>query len=169
MRAYSLRAPVTSTSLLAVGQLASVSRLTVVAGWLVLVALLATLNLDLWPVTWFDEGSHLHVPKTLVQDGVYADRGSDGYGYFGPTTGVGPTVMLPIAGLFKLAGIGLLQARLVMAAYLVLTLILFALSARYLHGELTALIGSVLLLGAPGIDLLSSAARCSARCRPWPS
>src|SRR5262245_7615935 len=47
------------------------------------------------PRTWFDEGSHLHVPKTLVQTGHYADRSSEGLRAFGPTIGIGPTVMLP--------------------------------------------------------------------------
>jgi hypothetical protein len=58
-------------------------------------------NLETYPRTWFDEGSHLHVPKTLVQYGVYADISAEGFRYFGPTTGVGPTVMLPVALAFK--------------------------------------------------------------------
>ena len=52
--------------------------------------LLALVNLPYAPRTWFDEGSHLHVPKTLVQHGVYADISSEGYRYYGPTVGVGP-------------------------------------------------------------------------------
>ena len=36
-------------------------------------ALLATINLPYAPRTWFDEGSHLHVPETLVRYGKYAD------------------------------------------------------------------------------------------------
>ena len=155
MRAYPLRlptTPLTIPSLLL--RHAALTRGVVIAGWLALVVLAATVNLQYSPVTWFDEGSHLHVPKALVQHGVYADTSSDGFRYFGPTTGVGPTVLLPIAGVFKVAGIGLLQARLVMAAYLVVALVIFAVTARYLHGELVALIASLLLLGAPGIDLL---------------
>ncbi|NTU56578.1 MAG: hypothetical protein HGA79_10050, partial [Anaerolineales bacterium] len=34
-------------------------------------------NLTRFPAPWFDEGSHLHVPKTLVQYGVYADISSE--------------------------------------------------------------------------------------------
>jgi len=56
-----------------------------------LVALLALINLPYAPPTWFDEGSHLHVPETLVRYGVYADISSEGFRYFGPTIGVGPT------------------------------------------------------------------------------
>src|SRR5215218_11223001 len=61
-------------------------------------------NLTSYPTTWFDEGSHLHVPKTLVNYGVYADRSSEGFRYYGPTIGVGPTVMLPLAAMFRLFG-----------------------------------------------------------------
>src|SRR6185295_5630470 len=63
--------------------------------------LLALVNLPYAPRTWFDEGSHLHVPKALVQRGAYADVSSEGYRYHGPTVGVGPTVMLPVALMFK--------------------------------------------------------------------
>src|SRR5512134_3242270 len=72
---------------------------------------LALVNLPYAPSTWFDEGSHLHVPKTLVQHGVYADISSEGYRYYGPTVGVGPTVMLPVALVFKFFGVGLAQGR----------------------------------------------------------
>ena len=89
-------------------------------------------NLTDYPKTWFDEGSHLHVPKALVTMGVYADYSSEGLRHFGPTIGVGPTVMLPIAGMFQVTGIGLLQARLVMVAYLAIALVLMGLLARHL-------------------------------------
>ncbi len=115
---------------------------------------LATLNLSSWPATWFDEGSHLMVPKSLVLFGVYADYDSEGFRYFGPTTGVGPTVLLPIAVAFKLFGIGLLQARLVMAAYLVLAgLAVYSLS-RHLMNERAALLAGVLFVATPGIGTL---------------
>src|SRR3954470_24122176 len=71
--------------------------------------LLALTNLTYAPITWFDEGSHLHVPKTLIQHGVYADISSEGYRYYGPTIGIGPTIMLPVALVFKLFGVGLEQ------------------------------------------------------------
>ncbi|MCC7369111.1 MAG: glycosyltransferase family 39 protein [Chloroflexi bacterium] len=118
------------------------------------IAVLSLFNLERYPVTWFDEGSHLHVPKTLVVDGVYADRSAEGYRFFGPTTGVGPTVLLPIAGVFKLAGIGLVQARLVMVAYLLLALAAFGALARYLYGWRIAALALALLVSMPGINLL---------------
>lgn len=108
-----------------------------------------------FPVTWFDEGSHLHVPKTLVQHGVYADISSDGYRYFGPTVGVGPTVLLPIAGVFKLFGIGLFQARVVMALYLLVAVAAFYALGYVLGGKHLALVAVSLLLVTPGIAFLA--------------
>jgi len=95
---------------------------------------LALVNLPYAPPTWFDEGSHLHVPATLARHGVYADSSSEGFRYFGPTIGVGPTVMLPVALAFKLGGIGLAQGRLVIVAYLALALAALYLLARRLYG-----------------------------------
>ncbi len=118
------------------------------------VLFLAFYNLTNYPVTWFDEGSHLHVPKTLLRFGVYADYSSDGFRYFGPTIGVGPTVMLPIAASFKLFGIGLLQARVVMAVYLLAAIAVFAYLARMLGGNRFAFVATLLVLVTPGVGFV---------------
>ena len=115
---------------------------------------LACYNLTNYPLPWFDEGSHLHVPKTLVTYGVYADYSSEGFRYYGPTAGIGPTVFLPIAGAFELFGIGLLQARLVMVLYLVGAVVAFYQLARQLSGERFALAASAVLVTSRGIGLL---------------
>ena len=52
-----------------------------------LVLFLSVYNLPRYPLTWFDEGSHVHVPKALVRLGMYADVSSEGYRYFVLTTG----------------------------------------------------------------------------------
>jgi 4-amino-4-deoxy-L-arabinose transferase-like glycosyltransferase len=114
----------------------------------------ATANLTTWPLTWYDEGSHAMVPKSLVLFGVYADYDSSGFRYYGPTTGVGPTVLVPIAAVFKLFGIGLLQARMVMAAYLVLAVIAFHLLARRIMGEIAAWVAAVMFVLTPGAGTL---------------
>src|SRR4029079_13819643 len=126
------------------------SRRTLERAWLaalvVLALFLPLVNLPYARRTWFDEGSHLHVPKTLVQHGVYADISSEGYRYYGPTIGVAPTLMLPIALSFKLFGIGLLQGRLLIVAYLFVALVAFYALARRLHGSLIGLLALTLLL-----------------------
>lgn len=120
-----------------------------IAGLLCALALVLTLiNLDTAPAPWFDEGSHLHVPKTLIDHGVYADISSEGFRYYGPTIGVGPTVLLPIAAAFKLAGPSFLAGRLVIAGYLLAGLAIAALLARRLHGPAAAAISLALLLGS---------------------
>lgn len=111
-------------------------------------------NLTRYPAPWFDEGSHLHVPKTLVQYGVYADVSSEGFRYYGPTIGVGPTVMLPIAAMFKVFGIGLLQARLVMALYLVIAVYAFYRLAEHLSGRWVALIALALMISSRSVLFL---------------
>lgn len=119
-----------------------------------LVLFLALYNLTDYPTPWFDEGSHLHVPKTLVRFGVYADYSSEGFRYYGPTVGVGPTVMLPIAAAFRLLGIGLWQARLVMVLYLLATVYSFYHLAKYLGGWWLAWIATALLVTSQGVALL---------------
>ena len=120
------------------------------------VIFLAIYRLADYPTTWFDEGSHLHVPKTLLRFGVYADYSSDGFRYFGPTLGVGPTVMLPIAAVFKIFGIGLVQARLVIVAYLFGALYLFYRLARTLDNGTVAGLGLAFLVTSRSIALLET-------------
>ncbi|ACL23744.1 4-amino-4-deoxy-L-arabinose transferase-like protein [Chloroflexus aggregans DSM 9485] len=115
---------------------------------MMLIVLLALVNLPYAPRTWFDEGSHLHVPETLVRYGVYADISSEGYRYFGPTIGVGPTVMLPIALVFAGVGVDLLPARLVIVMYLFVALWFFYRLAAHLHGTKIALLTVVLLIAS---------------------
>ncbi|BCX02940.1 MAG: glycosyl transferase [Candidatus Roseilinea sp.] len=118
-----------------------------------LVLLLALWNLTHFPAPWYDEGSHLHVPKTFVRHGVYADLSSEGYRYYGPTIGVGPTVLLPIAGVFKVFGIGLLQARLVIVIYLLATIAAFFSLARLLGNTKFASLATAIFVSSPSVAL----------------
>ncbi|NJM05335.1 glycosyltransferase family 39 protein [Candidatus Gracilibacteria bacterium] len=118
------------------------------AGLLALALFLALINLPYAPRTWFDEGSHLHVPETLLRYGVYADISSEGFRYYGPTVGVGPTVMLPIALSFQLAGVGLLQGRIVIVAYFLVAVVAFYLLARRISGPRVALLALTLMLAS---------------------
>jgi 4-amino-4-deoxy-L-arabinose transferase-like glycosyltransferase len=117
---------------------------------------LAFYNLGDYPTTWFDEGSHLHVPKLLVRSGEYSDYSSDGLRTFGPTLGVGPTVMLPVAGAFKIFGIGLLQARAVIALFLLGALYLFYRLARNLDGTAGAVLALLLLMSSRAIGVFET-------------
>jgi 4-amino-4-deoxy-L-arabinose transferase-like glycosyltransferase len=118
------------------------------------IVFLSIYHLTGFPLTWFDEGSHLHVPKTLVDFGVYADRSSEGFRYYGPTVGVGPTVFLPIAAVFKLFGTGLLQARAVIVLYLLATIFIFYRMGRKMGSAGLAMVATALLVTSKGISLL---------------
>jgi 4-amino-4-deoxy-L-arabinose transferase-like glycosyltransferase len=117
---------------------------------------LCLFHLTSFPTTWYDEGSHLHVPKTLLLSGVYADKSSEGFRYYGPTVGVGPTVMLPIAASFWLFGIGLLQARLVMVGYLLATIFAFYYFVKYFQGDRVSIIATALLVTSRGVSILEN-------------
>ena len=111
-------------------------------------------NLKYNPRPWHDEGSYLSLAKTLVTDGVYAVRSSEGYQTFGAIQSVGPTVLLPIALSFKLFGIGLVQGRIVAGAFALLTLAIFYVCGLKLFRRRTALIAVGLLLGSPAVGFL---------------
>lgn len=111
-------------------------------------------NLTRFPSPWFDEGSHLHVPKTIVTYGVYADISSEGFRYYGPTIGVGPTVLLPVAGVFKLFGIGLLQARIVMSVYLLAAIYVSYYFVEHLAGKWVSLAAISLMLSSRSVLFL---------------
>ena len=130
------------------------AKLGLAGGATIFILFLFLYNLIDYPKTWFDEGSHLHVPKALVTMGVYADYSSEGLRHYGPTIGVGPTVMLPVAGAFQLFGVGMLQARLVMVLYLAAATALMFLLARHLLGTRAAVVATALLLVMPAVNLV---------------
>ena len=109
----------------------------------VLVLFLAFYNLEHWPPTWFDEGVHLLAAKKLALEGKYR---------FGPA--LGPTVFFPVAAVFRVAGVGLLPARVIMIGYLFLCLAAFYALARYLGGWKVATAGTLLLISSPGVNIL---------------
>lgn len=113
-----------------------------------LVLFLFLWRLDVYPAPWFDEGAYMNVARTLVEDGVYAERSSDGYRFNGAVISTGPTVILPMAAVFALLGVSVATGRLVMAVYGVLTLLMVFLLARRLLPDwryaLTALVLALL-------------------------
>lgn len=147
---HDVNAPVVSS----VTQVGALWRNLVVLASVACILFLALYNLTNYPLTWYDEGSHLHVPKTLLRFGVYADYSSEGFRYYGPTVGIGPTVFLPIAAAFKLFDIGLLQARLVMAAFLLAAIFAFHRLANLIGGPKLAWVATALLVATRGVGLI---------------
>jgi 4-amino-4-deoxy-L-arabinose transferase-like glycosyltransferase len=122
--------------------------------FILMAPILAFYNLRTNPRPWHDEGSYLLLAKTLVEDGVYAVRNSDGYQTYGVVQSVGPTVILPIALGFKLLGVGLVQGRIVSGLLLLLSLAVFYASAHMLFGRRSALFAVFLLVAAPAAEFL---------------
>ena len=117
------------------------------AAWTALLAIivlfLVLYNLRHFPSPGFDEGTHLLVAERLAVEGQYQ---------FGPA--VGPTLFFPIAAAFRLAGVGLLPARLVMAGYLLLCVAAFYALAYRLGGWKVATAGTLLFVTSPGVNVL---------------
>jgi hypothetical protein len=121
---------------------------------ILVVLFLAFYHLTRFPLPWFDEGTVLNASKTLYQYHVYAEHSSDGFNYVGSIVSVGPTVMVPIAGMFALFGAGLLQARLIMVLYLLGTIAAFWGLARLMGGSRLAWVAAALLVTSRGVTLL---------------
>jgi 4-amino-4-deoxy-L-arabinose transferase-like glycosyltransferase len=111
-------------------------------------------NLSINPRPWTDEGAYLSLAKTLATDGVYATHSSEGYQTFGAVQSAGPTLILPMALVFKVLGVGLTQGRAVAAIYALLTLAMYFLVAAQLFGRRAALVAVFLLLGTPAVRFL---------------
>lgn len=126
-------------------------------GLAVVVAFCLLYRLDVYPAPWYDEGSHLHVAKNYALNGIYADYSSEGIRPFGPAIGVGPTVMLPVAAVFKVFGVNIEAARLVIVVYGMLTLAAFyGLVSLYLPWP-QSLLAMLLMLISPQVDFIFNA------------
>jgi hypothetical protein len=81
-------------------------------------------------------------------------RSSDGYQTFGPVQSVGPTVILPVAIVYRLFGVGLLKGRIVVVIFTLISLLLFYLLSKKLFDRFTAILGIFFLLAAPAVRIL---------------
>ena len=122
---------------------------------IVLLAFLSIYQQPNYPATWLDEGFVLQGAANLATFGRYALRSSEGFRPLDqPLLANGPGVVVPIAAAFAVVGAGLLQARLVMAATVLVAAFLFAWLAKRLYGEAAALISLGLLLAVPAQGFL---------------
>jgi hypothetical protein len=116
---------------------------------------LLTLRLADYPIPWFDEGLNMQPPKNLVTQGAYALRSGDALWVFDPAIQTGPTVLLPVALAFKLAGLSVLAARWVVVSFALLALIAFYQTTTRLFNRWAALVCLALLLTASRSQFLS--------------
>lgn len=90
---------------------------------LLFLAFIFLYRLDANPAPWHDEATFMKVARNYVENGVYANYSSEGDRYTGPTLSLGPTVILPVAAVYKLFGVSITGARLVIIVYAALTLL----------------------------------------------
>jgi 4-amino-4-deoxy-L-arabinose transferase-like glycosyltransferase len=127
--------------------------LAVGLGILVILAYTLLYRLDQYPGPWYDEGACLKVSKNLALNGVYADYSSEGNRYLGPIFSSGPVVLVPIAGLFKLFGVGIWLPRFFIATFAALLLAaLYQLTAR-LFTAWTGIVAVLLVAFSTSVDL----------------
>jgi hypothetical protein len=96
----------------------------------------------------FDEGFNLQIPVNLAKTGSYATTVAWGKPFDSAIT-TGPTMLLPTALVFRLAGIGLTQARLVPLVFFVIALTLAAILLYSLGKVPAAVLGLVWLACVP--------------------
>jgi hypothetical protein len=129
----------------------------VVFGSFLTLIFLSFYNQPYYPTTWFDEGLTLQGAMNLARYGQYAMRSSEGFRVLDqPLLANGPGVVLPITVIYKLFGVGLIQARVFMSIFLVATVLVFFATVNQLFGFAPALLSSFFLLALPqeGILLL---------------
>jgi len=103
-----------------------------------------------YPVSWFDEGLVMQGATNLVKHGQYAMLSVEGFRVLDqPLIANGPGIILPLSAVFTFFGIGLLQARILMAGYFVLAAILFFVITSRLYGNIAAVISMFILLAIP--------------------
>jgi hypothetical protein len=87
---------------------------------LVALGALITYRLDRYPAPWYDEGVNLQAARNFAERGLYGLEYDGRVQPFDPQMTTGPTVIGPVAAVFRVFGEGVLQARAVMAAYALL-------------------------------------------------
>lgn len=101
------------------------------------------------PSSWFDEGINLGIARTAVEDGVYSLKIAPGQ--FVEQRPLLITTNYPLLGFiilsFKLFGVGLAQAKVVMIIFLSLFLfVAYILTKRFFNNQLLAIIGLALVV-----------------------
>jgi 4-amino-4-deoxy-L-arabinose transferase-like glycosyltransferase len=118
------------------------------------IAFLLLVRLDVYPGPSFDEGAFLKVAKNYALTGHYADFSLGENRYTGAVVSTGPTVILPIALLYKVFGPSIVLGRLVVVAYSALLLFAVFAVGNSLLSKRLALGAVVLVLCLPGIGFV---------------
>lgn len=118
----------------------------------VIIVPLMLLKLDVYPTFWYDEGYTIQVSQSVLQAGIYGTyNATEGYRAFDPTISSGPMTILPVTAVFKLFGVGIIQARIITVLYGFLGLFMAYMISKDLFGVRAGLIALLVML-FPGIS-----------------
>ncbi len=126
---------------------------------LLVLAFLMLYRLNVSPAPHFDEGAFLKVANNYALHGIYADYSADGNRYTGAVVSSGPTLILPIALVFKLFGASIVLGRLVSVAYSVLLLVALYGVASALIDRRLAIAAIALMIIAPNLNFIEYSSR----------
>jgi 4-amino-4-deoxy-L-arabinose transferase-like glycosyltransferase len=115
------------------------------AAVILLVCALATFGLTTRPATWYDEGLNLQAARNLARSGRYGLIYAEELRPFDLQLTTGPTVIVPVALVFKALGVGLAQGRAVMVVYSLLAALGLYRVGRALYGPTVAGLAVVVL------------------------
>lgn len=101
------------------------------------------------PRPWFDEGLRTNMARTLLVRGQYGTLTSDGLQPFSPIPSSGPLEIVAVAASFGCFGVGMAQARLPVAAFALIAVLLLYAIAQWLWGPGAALFAVLVVLAFP--------------------
>jgi hypothetical protein len=94
----------------------------------------------------FDEGYNLQVPINLLKFGIYGSNTLKGFRILDPFISAGPLLTLPITLMYRIFGVGIVQARLVSIIFGLAILITIFLLNKHLVGVWSGLLSILLVL-----------------------
>jgi len=109
-------------------------------------------RLGSYPPAWYDEGVNTHTANVLLNFGTFGTYTVRGINPFDPAVTTGPTVLMPVALLFKVAGPGMFQARIISALYAMLAVGMLYLLLYKSIGFRGALFSVLVFLAIPPIS-----------------
>jgi len=133
-------------------------QLAPVAILLFLISFMLLFRLSDYPAPHYDEGAYLKVARNYALNGIYANYSTDRLDYLGPVVSTGPTVILPIALLFKLFGANILLGRIIIVIYTLSFLAALYFMTMHLLGQHMAVLIIIAAIFTP-LPIYSSLSR----------
>lgn len=116
---------------------------------------LLLMSLSGYPAPWFDEGFKMNSARLMSEEGIFGLRTAAGISPFDVSITSGPLEVGAMALSFKLFGLGVLQARLVIVAFTLVAALLIYRLGYELRGRAGGLLITLMVLATPPINDMS--------------